>query len=230
MKFLGLLVAAGLVISAQGASAAIVLQDNFTSGGQTPQGNWAGDAVFSSSTALGNVPGSPSGSPSVDLVGVGYYDNLAPNGSGANAVSPGVLNGLNGVDLDGSTGNGNNPAGTLLSNTPLGLGNYVVSFYLAGNERGYDSQTTYVSIGDQKFSVTPINTDPYTLYTFTFDNASGAVSFADGGPSNQQGNLLANVTVSSVPEAATWAMMILGFMGIGFLGYRRKREPRLRIV
>jgi hypothetical protein len=28
--------------------------------------------------------------------------------------------------------------------------------------------------------------------------------------------------VSTVPEPATWAMMILGFAGIGFMAYRRR--------
>jgi hypothetical protein len=31
----------------------------------------------------------------------------------------------------------------------------------------------------------------------------------------------------SVPEPSTWAMMILGFAGVGFLAYRRKSEPAL---
>jgi PEP-CTERM motif len=26
-----------------------------------------------------------------------------------------------------------------------------------------------------------------------------------------------------VPEPATWAMMVLGFAGVGFMAYRRKR-------
>ena len=33
--------------------------------------------------------------------------------------------------------------------------------------------------------------------------------------------------VSGVPEPATWAMMILGFAGIGFMAYRRKLKPAL---
>jgi hypothetical protein len=33
-----------------------------------------------------------------------------------------------------------------------------------------------------------------------------------------------------VPEPATWAMMILGFLGVGFVAYRGKSAPRLRIV
>ena len=36
------------------------------------------------------------------------------------------------------------------------------------------------------------------------------------------------LNVAAVPEASTWAMMILGFLGIGFMAYRRK--PSLRFV
>jgi hypothetical protein len=31
-------------------------------------------------------------------------------------------------------------------------------------------------------------------------------------------------TVASVPEPSTWAMMILGFAGVGFLAYRRRNQ------
>jgi hypothetical protein len=31
--------------------------------------------------------------------------------------------------------------------------------------------------------------------------------------------------VSSVPEPSAWAMMLLGFAGLGFLGFRRSRQP-----
>ncbi|MBR0995646.1 hypothetical protein JQ580_33575 [Bradyrhizobium japonicum] len=34
----------------------------------------------------------------------------------------------------------------------------------------------------------------------------------------------ANFSVSAVPEASTWAMMITGFFGIGFLAYRGRRQ------
>jgi hypothetical protein len=30
--------------------------------------------------------------------------------------------------------------------------------------------------------------------------------------------------VAAVPEPSTWAMMILGFFGIGFMAYRRKQN------
>ena len=37
-------------------------------------------------------------------------------------------------------------------------------------------------------------------------------------------------TVPGVPEPSTWAMMILGFFGVGFMAYRRKSQMRLRIL
>jgi PEP-CTERM motif len=35
------------------------------------------------------------------------------------------------------------------------------------------------------------------------------------------------VSVGGVPEPSTWAMMLLGFAGIGFMAYRRKSKPAL---
>ena len=37
--------------------------------------------------------------------------------------------------------------------------------------------------------------------------------------------------VAAVPEPSTWAMMILGFVGVGFMAYRRKpNRPALRVA
>jgi hypothetical protein len=40
----------------------------------------------------------------------------------------------------------------------------------------------------------------------------------------------ADFSVSTVPESSTWAMMILGFAGLGFMAYRRKSKPVLMAV
>jgi hypothetical protein len=32
------------------------------------------------------------------------------------------------------------------------------------------------------------------------------------------------VTVGSVPETSTWAMMVIGFAGLGYAGYRASRR------
>jgi hypothetical protein len=50
--------------------------------------------------------------------------------------------------------------------------------------------------------------------------------------SNGYETLLFGITadeVGGLPEPSTWAMMILGFFGLGFLGYRRKNGT-LRIA
>jgi hypothetical protein len=36
--------------------------------------------------------------------------------------------------------------------------------------------------------------------------------------------------ISSVPEPATWAMMVLGFLGVGFVTYRRKSNHTFRLA
>jgi hypothetical protein len=36
-----------------------------------------------------------------------------------------------------------------------------------------------------------------------------------------------SLEISAVPEPATWAMLLLGFAGIGFMAYRRKSQPVL---
>jgi hypothetical protein len=38
-----------------------------------------------------------------------------------------------------------------------------------------------------------------------------------------------NLTFTPVPEPSTWAMMIFGFAGLGFIGYRQARKPRAAI-
>lgn len=40
-------------------------------------------------------------------------------------------------------------------------------------------------------------------------------------------NVSATEVASAVPEPSTWAMMILGFLGLGFMSYRRKNQSML---
>ena len=69
--------------------------------------------------------------------------------------------------------------------------------------------------------------------TFDFFNQSNnnlyRVNFT-GGPLGDSAFLTAT-PVAAVPEPSTWAMMILGFAGIGFMAYRRKQNgPALRLA
>lgn len=76
------------------------------------------------------------------------------------------------------------------------------------------------------FFVTPTD-DLFQLYAFTFVLAgTGQLNFIESGPSNFR-NLLDDVVLSAVPEPSTWAMMILGFAGVGFMAYRRRKTAAL---
>jgi len=63
----------------------------------------------------------------------------------------------------------------------------------------------------------PINFNPNASGIYTFDLK---LFSAD----NQQlGDV--SIQVNAVPEPSTWAMLILGFAGIGYMAYRRKSRP-----
>jgi hypothetical protein len=68
-----------------------------------------------------------------------------------------------------------------------------------------------------------------------FNPTSGQVTTAlqlqtmDGGYHISQANTLSLSSPAAVPEPATWAMMLLGFAGMGF-AMRRKRTPALAQV
>jgi hypothetical protein len=200
---------AGFITSGHSSFAGIVLQDNFDSDSPGVL-NWPGDSVFTSTGAPG----------SVDLIPVGSDFDFHPG------------NGFY-VDLDGSTGNGHNPAGQLTSAATFGPGNYVLTFTLGGNDRGAPSQTTVVTLGGQTLgSFDLASGDPFITRTISFSviGGGGSLQFTENGPSDQQGNLLDNVVLTAVPEASTWAMMLLGFLGVGFMAYRRKNQRTFRMV
>ena len=52
------------------------------------------------------------------------------------------------------------------------------------------------------------------------------LGFVYDGPGLEGGVGVINVAVAAVPEASTWAMMILGFAGVGFIAYRRSRKDQ----
>ena len=58
------------------------------------------------------------------------------------------------------------------------------------------------------------------------DKAIASVTFS----STQKAFEFDNVSIAAVPEPSTWAMMILGFLGVGFLAYRRKSSSALPLA
>ena len=204
----GIILAWSLSLWSAAAAGTVVLSDDFN--GDAEQLNTPGDAVFTSTSPPGNAPNAAS----VDLVGPGFFSLCAP-GQG------------NCVDLDGTTGSGNLPdSGQLTSNGSFGPGTYTLRFDLSGNERSPSPQTTDISLGAFSTALTlGRGRIPWKSYTTFSRRPPAASQFTDLGPSDQQGNLLDNVTLlSGVPEPASWAMMLLGvgLIGAGMRMARRK--------
>jgi Ca2+-binding RTX toxin-like protein len=91
------------------------------------------------------------------------------------------------------------------------------------DSQGYD----YLNL----YSASLTNSENYT--TVPGSSTNGVVSFVDydtGVNTLVEANFT-NITVTgavaAVPEPSTWAMMILGFIGVGFMAYRRKSKPVL---
>ena len=66
----------------------------------------------------------------------------------------------------------------------------------------------------------PVTTEGSFESFLFFHNSDGVPCFTCGPTPN----------VAAVPEPTTWAMMLLGFAGVGFVAYRRKRQGAFRIA
>lgn len=123
---------------------------------------------------------------------------------------------------------------------------YIVSFeWAAGQQSGFTGATTdywAVSLGGQTQDTTTVTVPSggfmgwYDVtMQFTATAADETLSFLSVGtclaPNNTCGPtspgsppfaLLDSVTLTAVPEPSTWAMMILGFAGLGFAAHRRR--------
>ena len=84
-----------------------------------------------------------------------------------------------------------------------------------GTGIGYNGGTE-----DLSFNGLPLISGLNTL-TFTYTSLNDATHAGIQGLGDE-GWGIENVNVSAVPEPATWAMMILGFFGLGLVAYRRK--------
>jgi hypothetical protein len=69
------------------------------------------------------------------------------------------------------------------------------------------------------FNNTPLSFEGFTLAVNDISLTAGV-----GTPQEITGTITA---VAAVPEPSTWAMMILGLAGLGFMGYRRKDKLAL---
>ena len=80
---------------------------------------------------------------------------------------------------------------------------------------------TFTGLGTQTLSsLDNPGTGPYSLQELFVVHATGVGT----------ANLTIDLTSATVPETSTWAMMLLGFAGLAYAGYRRTRAPRATLA
>jgi hypothetical protein len=98
-------------------------------------------------------------------------------------------------------------------------------------DQGYSNVSSYLDTG----GITFLMTNGMFVNLFSLSNAYGLANSIDDpsgtGPAAPPVNeVIDSFQVTAVPEPATWAMMILGFAGIGFIAYRRKPKLAFRLA
>jgi hypothetical protein len=115
---------------------------------------------------------------------------------------------------------------------------YALSFWQAGSqeytESGDQTESFQVSLGDQTWNSPTMNVPsqgfaPWAEIstTFTWDGVGDVLKFTSIGSGEPSFALLADVSLTgaagAVPEPSTWAMVLAGFAGLGFLARARRK-------
>jgi hypothetical protein len=215
VKFLGkvafaIALAAGSTFVAEGANAAIVTV--------------AGTAdIFAA--GLGVAPNSTGGGgtlpPSISVT-AGEILSITASGT----VFCCVGNPIGGTGPDGFATNPFGSGSLITNSTGSTVGTYTDptgAFALAGFFLGAANNNPFKIGAGGTFTV-PVGA---TALFFGLPDANGF-----NGPSGFYGDNAGSFTVnvSAVPESSTWAMMILGFAGIGFMAYRRSRKSTMALT
>ncbi len=97
-----------------------------------------------------------------------------------------------------------------------------------------DHVAQFAAMGYVPGSATTPATSGFDAYTGRWHDGTGSGSDHQGQSSDDAAVLttwssgsdfqLVTATVPAVPELSTWAMMLLGFAGVGFVAYRRRKQ------
>lgn len=183
-------------------------------------------AVF---TTIGLATCLPAAAVEVDIITHPTANLMPPTLNGGNILN---LTALNGFDLGSPNGILEilNNTGGLITNFSLTLtgtaatadttGQLVANF----NQSNFTGANTSSALG----SGDPLHPPGAPPWTFSYTNGSIAAG-TDFELHFGSFNTLDNVTalVPGVPEPSTWAMLLLGFAGVGFMAYRRNSKPIL---
>jgi hypothetical protein len=95
------------------------------------------------------------------------------------------------------------------------------------NFLGISSLTYAPGVNGGTFTISGFTNQQLTLDVFLLEEYAGTsfntIAFKD--LSLTADSFSSNFVTGAVPEPSTWAMMLLGFAGVGFIGYRRRSKP-----
>ncbi|MGX4803391.1 PEP-CTERM sorting domain-containing protein [Bradyrhizobium guangdongense] len=94
----------------------------------------------------------------------------------------------------------------------------------------FNGQSALLSVNDSNIHSGVFRTNPFGVTLDNYVLQGGDPLGRDTGDGFEESQAQGHVNFSSVgavPEPSTWAMMILGFFGLGFLAYRRKEQASL---
>ena len=199
--------AAALAVAGSASAATIILQSDFESVAVAP-----GSYVIVNS-ADGWTKGA-------GTAGIEVQNNVAG--------APAADGGAKFVELDSNSNSsmyytlaagGSYTMSFLYSPRPnVGSGSNGITLFVGGNMLNPPGEIT----GDGG------STTDWVLHTVNFTaNAGDQVLFAATGASDSLGGYLDNITISAVPEPATWAMMIAGF---GMAGVAIRRRHAIKAI
>jgi PEP-CTERM motif len=193
-------------------------------------------AVFTSSSAFSSATSGLT----VENYGSYSAGTLVPEGStlGALSYSFNTASGLGGI----ITSQFNSFTGTSLGANQVGGAQFffanegfTVTFASAVTAVGIfanvnlgTSFTLNTTTGSLTQTINSYDTSTFGFFGITSSTPFNAATFT----SQNDGISTFNIPeiefqAAAVPEPSTWAMMILGFAGIGFMAYRRKSKPAL---
>jgi hypothetical protein len=165
--------------------------------------------------------------------------STAANAAVTTAINSTALN-TGGSSAFTGTVNGTGAAATFsddfvftLTNLDL-LNGHVDTLLINGNQLDIDFSSIYIDVVGNAFTQTSFdpNTETWQLVPGINLTAGTHHLFVNGGyntPIGQNPTYSGTLNITAVPEPATWALMLLGFGGIGF-AMRRRRRPVLAQV
>jgi PEP-CTERM motif len=163
-----------------------------------------------------------SGSGTIDTTDLGF--------AGATGFSLAIISPVGGYTLIGTTGRLDQYDG-ISGPLSFGSGNLLAASTASGDNFGFDanngSGVLYTPMGYTSGAALSgtATYDNQTIATLGLTDGSYVYTWGTGVHADR---ITLDVrTVSAVPEPSTWAMMILGFVGVGAMTYRRRKSTML---